>query len=479
MRDTLTLFPKSTHPVLSIHGTALSVDHTGLVNFVSGQTFPGTGTVTSVGSGAGLTGGPITGSGTLKIKTAGVTNAMLANPSLKVVAGNGLDGGGSVALGSSVTLSVNTLRFPQFATANTFTNLNTITVNSSSTALTVANAGSGDGIDVTGGSGIGVLVNNTGFGLIAENSAIPILAEASSTGAEGVFAFADNDSAFLPAILGIEEGTTQRTIGVEGVTDSALGYGVYGQNQGESSTGSSCSSHFIACQAGVWGDGGTTTANTGVLGTVDAGFAGFFTNNGNEDTLVSWAQSSTGSPFFAGNLATGKSCSIDSAGDLSCSGSKNAVVPIDGGARIVALSAVESPMNWFEDFGSAHLVNGVAVVRLDPEFIQTVNSELDYKVFPVPNGDCKGLYITHKTATSFEVRELGGGTSSVAFDYRITALRKNYENVRFADHTHDMDSMKRMMQHGPAVPTKAPAPPQKPRVLATGRTAQLSSVVKH
>ncbi len=38
-----------------------------LVTFAGGQTFPGTGSVTSVGSGLGLTGGPITGSGTLAI----------------------------------------------------------------------------------------------------------------------------------------------------------------------------------------------------------------------------------------------------------------------------------------------------------------------------------------------------------------------------------------------------------------------------
>jgi len=65
-------------------------------------------------------------------------------------------------------------------------------------------------------------------------------------------------------------------------------------------------------------------------------------------------------------------------------------------------------------------------------------------VFPVPNGDCKGLYITHKTATSFEVRELGGGTSNIAFDYRIMALRKKYENIRFADQTKDSDPRKIM-----------------------------------
>ncbi len=65
------------------------------------------GTVTSVGSGAGLTGGPITGSGALSIKPLGVTNAMLLNSSLTVSAGSGLSGGGSVSLsGSSPPLSI-------------------------------------------------------------------------------------------------------------------------------------------------------------------------------------------------------------------------------------------------------------------------------------------------------------------------------------------------------------------------------------
>jgi hypothetical protein len=36
---------------------------------VAGQTFPGTGTVTSVAAGTGLTGGPITSSGALSIDT--------------------------------------------------------------------------------------------------------------------------------------------------------------------------------------------------------------------------------------------------------------------------------------------------------------------------------------------------------------------------------------------------------------------------
>ncbi|HOU75804.1 MAG TPA: hypothetical protein PK957_01615, partial [Candidatus Dojkabacteria bacterium] len=65
------------------------------------------GTVTSVDTGSGLTGGPITTSGTISIATGGVTNAMLLNSSLTVTAGNGLSGGGIVSLGGSTTLSTN------------------------------------------------------------------------------------------------------------------------------------------------------------------------------------------------------------------------------------------------------------------------------------------------------------------------------------------------------------------------------------
>lgn len=68
----------------------------------------GSGTVTSVATGSGLTGGPVITSGTISVATGGVTNAMLANPSLAVSAGSGLSGGGEVSLGGSTTLNLAT-----------------------------------------------------------------------------------------------------------------------------------------------------------------------------------------------------------------------------------------------------------------------------------------------------------------------------------------------------------------------------------
>src|SRR5208283_3232680 len=85
---------------------------------------------------------------------------------------------------------------------------------------------------------------------------------------------------------------------------------------------------------------------------------------------------------------------------------------------------------WFEDYGSGQLGGGLAEVSFDSTFMQTVNTSIGYHVFLTPKGDCKGLYVAHETANGFEVRELGGGGSSVEFDYRIVAHRKGYERTR-------------------------------------------------
>jgi hypothetical protein len=366
-----------------------------------------------------------------------------------VTAGTGLSGGGT---SGSVTLGINTSVVPQLNTANTFTN--NLTVNANVTAAT---------LNATNATIDSLSVPDTGLDR-------PLQVTSSSSNAvaiDGTVTTSQSDN----------------VIGVYGrASNSSMGIGVFGQQGSESSTGTKLLTNqpVFAGGVGVWGDGGTTSSEIGVVGTVDNGWAGYFENNSSDGDITLGAQADNGSsePFYAGNTANETYCDVDASGNLNCSGSKNAVVPVDGGKRIVAMSAIESPKNWFEDFGSAQLVNGAAVVALDPTFIQTVNSEMDYKVFPVPNGDCKGLYVTNKTATSFEVRELGGGTSSVSFDYRITALRKNYENVRFADHTHDLDSIKAMhermknahpVSHDPTkqlMPTPARAATLKPAVVA-------------
>jgi hypothetical protein len=50
-------------------------------------------------------------------------------------------------------------------------------------------------------------------------------------------------------------------------------------------------------------------------------------------------------------------------------------------------------------------------------------------VFLTPEGDCQGLYV-RKRGSRFEVRELQGGISNVAFSYCIVAKRKDIKRHR-------------------------------------------------
>jgi hypothetical protein len=79
IRGTLTLFPSGSSPTLAVSGSKFSVSNSGLVSFVSGQTFPGTGTITGVTEGTDLTGGGSSGNITLNLDTTKVPQLNAAN----------------------------------------------------------------------------------------------------------------------------------------------------------------------------------------------------------------------------------------------------------------------------------------------------------------------------------------------------------------------------------------------------------------
>src|SRR5207247_4272739 len=75
--------------------------------------------------------------------------------------------------------------------------------------------------------------------------------------------------------------------------------------------------------------------------------------------------------------------SVDESGNMTAKGSKSSVVSAgEYGQR--KLYAVESPQNWFEDFGSAQLTNGQTVVAIEDIFAQTDNLAVPYRVLLTP-----------------------------------------------------------------------------------------------
>lgn len=100
----------------------------------------------------------------------------------------------------------------------------------------------------------------------------------------------------------------------------------------------------------------------------------------------------------------------------------------EGNSRI--LFAPEAPEILFEDYGVGKLVNGKAVITIDPIFAKNivVNEKHPLKVFIQLEGDCNGVFVTDKSSTSFTVKELANGNSNTPFSWHIVANRIDRKN---------------------------------------------------
>ena len=296
-----------------------------------------------------------------------------------VTAGTDLTGGGT---SGNVTLNVDTTKVVTGVTAGT---------------------------DLTGGGAGGVQILNL------DTTKVPQLASANTfTGAQTF-----NNSVMITSAAA--DALTVTGASSDGVYSSGAYAGLFGQGTGSTGTGvigqGYSGGHFVG-SAGDGVSGGSSQGN-GVYG---GGVTGVY-----------------GSGTSIGVNGIGPSYGVLAQGNLGATGTKSAVVAL-ADDRVVSLYAMESPENWFEDFGSGELKDGVGTIKLDATFAETISPEMGYHVFVTPNGDCEGLYVAQKTATGFEVRELHAGKSSVAFDYRIVAKRKGLESVRMEEVSNDHET---------------------------------------
>ncbi len=448
--------------------TGLHIASNGQITFAPGQTFPGTGggSVTSVGLSAPssdftVSGSPVTSSGTLGLNwTVAPTNADTASAIVKrdvkgafsageitataadtnpAIAGTSTNVFGTGVFGSAPSGSsspgTGVVGQGWIGVSGTGSNVGVSGTSTVSTGVT----GNGPVTGVAGGGGnYGVTGTATGSG----NIAVGVYGTSTtSTKSIGVYGSSNYTGTGVYGLIGSPSGLSGTPAGVWG--DTLNGTGVYG------SAATNSSGCFNPCgfgvigraggpselsgeaAAGVWGD---ATDATGVLATSSEadGLDAFSGSTEDFQAAISGQATNGASLLILLSPFTGGNCYIDPTANFFCSGSKSAVVPVSNN-RQVALYAVEAPENWFEDFGSGQLVNGAGTVMLDPTFAETVNLKLDYHVFLTPRGDCKGLYVERTGPSSFEVRELSSGTSSVSFDYRIVAKRLGYESKRLVD----------------------------------------------
>jgi hypothetical protein len=220
------------------------------------------------------------------------------------------------------------------------------------------------------------------------------------------------------AVLGVSEtgygvqGASTWQPGVLGASDNDAG--VYGLSDPEQLEGPTVNNPVTTASVV-----GTSNSRHGVIGTTNEAIAIFgVSTNGWGIVGVTSNPNGYAGAFYGNAMVTGTlTASV-----------KNGVVKFPDGTQRL-LHCMESPEHWFEDFGSAKLARGRAVVKFDADFAKVIRSG-DYHVFVTPEGDCRGIYVRRKSANRFEVREVTNGKSSIEFSYRIVGRRKDIKGHR-------------------------------------------------
>jgi hypothetical protein len=379
-RDTVTLFPTGTHPTLSIKGTAFAVSHTGLVTFVAGQKFPGTGTITGV------------------------------------IAGTDLTGGGS---SGNVTLNLDTTKVPQLNTANTFA------ANQTVIGAVTATSFSGNGASVTN-------VNAALLGGVAAGAFAQLAANNTFTGTE----FMQNGAVVGP-INNLAAGELSvsspsnafAALGVAGFT-AASGSNLNGGDGTDSFGGSGdTSSGFASGATGVFGEGGGGfNGGSGIfglgggggpccIGSVD-GDGGFFEGGSNSFNAGDGVLALAGSGLAGNFMGT-----VDVSADLNVSGSKNFKIdhPLDPANKYLVHSAVESSERMNIYTGNITTDGqGHATVQL-PDWFEVLNTDFRYQLTVI--GQFAQAIVARKIANNqFGIRT---SAPNVEVSWQVTGVRQD------------------------------------------------------
>jgi hypothetical protein len=291
IRDTLTLFPKSTDNTLAVSGTAFNISSAGKVTFISGQTFPGAGTITGIttATGSGLSGGGTTGTLSLKVPAAGISNAMLANSKVTLNANTagGLTTPGAMTLGSTYTIGLKPCTTNQI-------------LQYSGTTWNCASAGAGTitgvtaGTDLTGGGTAGAVTLNL------DTTKVPLLASSNTFTSEQVV----NTGGITPGLSVTSGGgiySVGNGIGITGVTTTGgIGdAGVKGMDQSGNSNSSGVYG-FSSAGSGIYGG---STAGYGVIG--GGGTAGVWGTSSSGNGVSGQSSGSSSAGVVGINTSTG------------------------------------------------------------------------------------------------------------------------------------------------------------------------------
>ena len=279
--------------------------------------------------------------------------------------------------------------------------------------------------------GVGVLgLSTTGYAVAAESL---------SAGQPSILAYSGGNGPGFEAV-------TTSTSSSPGVISYAKGSGdgVDGQSAGSGTGVSGVSKSGFGVSATSTNGAGFQAYSSGSDGAVIINATGSYANTlsvenesvstvGNLIEATSYANADQYSPGNNCNNGPGDCLTLDKAGNLdvagSITGSDGTFARTRNPSSDVMSYGEQVAEPTMEDVGSAKLVNGNATVSLASDFRETIDGSR-YMVFLTPYGENNGLFVSSRTATSFSVREVHGGRSTLAFDYRIVAQQYGMHDGR-------------------------------------------------
>jgi hypothetical protein len=303
--------------------------------------------------------------------------------------------------------------------------------------------GQGDGIDGIADNGGwggyfstegGIGIEGDSSGTTGDYNSASVIATQYGNGPAGYFSSFSSDGIKAFALSGSGIGVdAYNSIGSEGILGDFSGEGVVG-------FGKSGNAH--AAISAVDAVGGTTLLEAFAYdgGNISQTFfvsGGTANRSGNASATYSTDVQMSGDLYVYGNVfqncgsfpaSSTTSCEPVSAG----ASTTGASVARSSTGNTVAMYGARQSLPTVEDEGTAQLVNGRALVRIDPAFAQTMDMSRPYRVFVTPDGPSRGVYVANRTQQGFEVDENPGGRSTVAFEYRIVGAPFGDRSARLA-----------------------------------------------